>query len=141
MLKRDIKFITKAQVEAKKSSFHKEHLGCVAVYNGRVVATGHNSEKTHPEQMIYNEYRRFKNNNGIRHSLHAEMMCLTNLETLIQNGNVVPERTMIYICRLRKRTPYGLARPCEACMHKIKDLGIKKICYTTNDGLAIEEVF
>ena len=31
-----------------------------------------------------------------------------------------------------------MARPCPACMQAIKDMGIKHIAYTTDDGSANE---
>ena len=33
-----------------------------------------------------------------------------------------------------------MARPCPACMAAIKDFGIKNIYYTTDDGMAYENV-
>lgn len=38
------------------------------------------------------------------------------------------------------KKPFGLARPCPACMAMIKNLGIKKIYYTTDDGFAFEQL-
>ena len=44
----------------------------------------------------------------------------------------------LYIYRIRKDQPYGMARPCPSCMAAIKDIGIKDIYYTTNDGFSYE---
>ena len=33
-----------------------------------------------------------------------------------------------------------MARPCPSCMAAIKDLGIKNIYYTTNDGYSYERL-
>ena len=34
----------------------------------------------------------------------------------------------------------GMARPCASCMQAIKDLGIREIYYTTNDGYSYEKL-
>lgn len=49
-------------------------------------------------------------------------------------------KVKLYIYRSRKDQEYGLSRPCPSCMAAIKDLGIKHIYYTTNDGFAYEEM-
>ena len=49
-------------------------------------------------------------------------------------------RVTLYVCRLRNDRPYGMARPCPACMAAIQSLGIKHIVYTTNDGFAVENL-
>lgn len=33
-----------------------------------------------------------------------------------------------------------MARPCASCMQAIKDLGIREIYYTTNDGYSYEKI-
>lgn len=33
-----------------------------------------------------------------------------------------------------------MSRPCPRCMELIKEQGIKKICYTTNDGYVDERI-
>ena len=136
----DIKFFDAAALQAEHSNFHKEHLGCVAVYNNKIISNGFNSSKTHPEQMIYNEYRGFKNKSGINHTLHAEMMCLINLQQLIDLGKIKPSKIKLYVFRPKKSTKCGMARPCPACMHKIRDMGIKTIFYTTDFGYAKETI-
>ena len=39
-----------------------------------------------------------------------------------------------------KKGGLGMARWCPACMAALKSLGIKKICYTTDDGYAEEKL-
>lgn len=94
----DYKFFEKARNIAVISDYGKTHIGCVAVYQGQVVALGCNCNKTHPAQKYYNRYR------------------------------------------IRKDQPFGLARPCSSCMAAIRDLGIRDIYYTTNDGYAYERL-
>ena len=139
MGKRDFKYFTLAEENADLSDFAKENLGCVAVYKGKVISTGHNSNKTHPIQMHYNmEYRVSNNEVWEKHSLHAEMMCLNKMENLIDSPEY--SKVKLYIYRKMKKKPFGMSRPCPACMQRIKDLGIKDIYYTTNDGFSHEHI-
>ena len=111
------------------------HIGCVAVYHNNVIALGYNNKKTHPMQKKYNEYREVKYNKDIIPSIHAEMMCLLSIRHLELKWNKVS----LYIYRSCTHGQ-GLARPCPACMAAIKDLGIKDIYYTTQDGFAYERI-
>lgn len=124
-----------ARKNANLSDFDRIHIGCVATYKGKVISAGHNAQKTHPEQKVYNEYRDFYETSAVRHTIHAEMMCLNKIPNDIPYNKV-----KLYIYRIRKDIPHGLARPCPACMQRIKDLGIRNIYYTTNDGFAYEKI-
>jgi tRNA(Arg) A34 adenosine deaminase TadA len=68
--------------------------------------------------------------------LHAEISCINQ----IKNLNINFSKVKLYIYRIRKDQPFGLARPCPSCMAAIKDLGIKNIYYTTNDGYSHEHL-
>lgn len=130
----DYKYFHKARQVACISDYSKTHIGCVAVYQGQVIALGFNCNKTHPKQHYYNRYR--KQSDDMLPKLHAEISCLNQLKNL----NVNFSKVRLYIYRIRKDQPYGLARPCPSCMAAIKDLGIKDIFYTTNDGYGYEKL-
>lgn len=66
--------------------------------------------------------------------LHAEINCLNQIKNLEINFSKVK----LYIYRMRNDQPFGIGRPCPSCMAAIKDLGIKDIYYTTNDGFVYE---
>lgn len=132
-MERNKKYFALAKKNAQLSDFDRIHIGAIAVYKGKVIAKGHNTQKTHPEQKIYNAYRQLYDGEIIRHSIHAEMMCLNKLPNDIQYNKV-----KLYIYRVRKDIPHGMSRPCAACMERIKKLGIKEIYYTTDDGYAKE---
>lgn len=68
--------------------------------------------------------------------LHAEINCINSIRNLDINFSKVK----LYIYRIRKDRPFGLSRPCPSCMAAIKDLGIKDIYYTTNDGYIHERI-
>lgn len=130
----DYKYFKKARSIAEISDFYKIHVGCVAVYQGRVIGIGCNLNKTHPIQKYYNKYRR--NTESLLPKLHAEINCINQ----IRDMDIVFSNVKLYVYRIRKDRPFGLSRPCPSCMAAIKDLGIKDIYYTTNNGYVHERL-
>lgn len=133
----DYKYFEKARQVADISDYYKTHIGCVATYQGQVIGIGCNCNKTHPTQKYYNKYRDI-HSSGIEAvpKLHAEISCLNSIRHLDINF----AKVKLYIYRIRKDQPFGLARPCPSCMAAIRDLGIKNIYYTTNDGYSYERI-
>lgn len=132
--KNDYKYFTKAMQAVIISDYYKTHVGCVAVYQGQVIGLGCNCNKTHPTQKFYNKYR--KQSDTMLPKLHAEINCVNSIKNLAINFSKVK----LYIYRIRKDQPFGLSRPCPSCMAAIKDLGIRNIYYTTNDGYVHERI-
>lgn len=132
--KSDYKYFSKARRAAMISDYHKTHIGCVAVYQVTVIGIGCNCNKTHPTQKFYNKYR--KQSDSMLPKLHAEINCINSIKNLGVNFS----RVKLYIYRIRKDQPYGLSRPCPSCMEAIKDLGIRDIYYTSNDGYVHERI-
>lgn len=130
----DYKYFQKAHQIATISDYKKTHVGCVAVYQGQVIGLGCNCNKTHPVQKKYNRYR--KPSDSMLPKLHAEISCLNQIKHLDINFSKVK----LYIYRIRKDQPFGMARPCPSCMAAIRDLGVRNIFYTTNDGYAHEKL-
>lgn len=130
----DYRYFHKARQVATISDYDKVHIGCVAVYQGQIIGLGCNCNKTHPAQKFYNKYREQSEN--MIPKLHAEISCLNQIKHLDINFSKV----RLYIYRIRKDQPFGLARPCPSCMAAIKDLGIKNIYFTTNDGYSFEHL-
>lgn len=134
MTQTDYKYFSKARQAALISDYQKTHIGCVAVYHGNIIGMGCNYNKTHPAQKFYNKYR--ESCDELLPKLHAEINCINQ----IKNFDINFSKVKIYIYRIRKDQPYGLARPCPSCIAAIKDLGIKDIYYTTNDGYVHERI-
>ena len=132
--KNDYRYFAKAKQVAKISDFPKVHIGCIAVYQGSVIGIGCNTNKTHPTQKYYNRYR--DTSVELLPKLHAEIHCINS----IKNMKINFSKVKLYVYRIRKDQPFGLARPCLSCMAAIKYLGIKDIYYTTNDGYAYEHL-
>lgn len=136
--KSDYRYFEKARQVANISDFAKIHIGCVALYQGNIIGIGCNTNKTHPKQDYYNQFRELHNNgcNCCVPKLHAEINCLNSIRHLDINF----AKVKLYIYRIRKDRPHGIARPCPSCMAAIRDLGIKHIYYTTDDGYAYERL-
>ena len=130
----DYRYFKKARQIANISDYKKQHVGCVAVYQGQVIGLGCNCNKTHPMQKFYNRYR--MPSDYMLPKLHAEINCLNQIRHLDINFSKVK----LYIYRIRNDQPFGLSRPCPSCMAAIKDLGIRDIYYTTNDGFSYEKL-
>lgn len=130
----DYRYFDKARQVATISDFNKFHIGCVAVYRGQVIGVGFNCNKTHPKQKFYNKYR--NPSETMLPKLHAEISCLNQ----IRGYDIDFSKVKLYIYRIRKDQPHGLARPCPSCMATIRDLGINEIYYTTNDGYCYEHL-
>ena len=110
-------------------------IGAVAVFRRAIIAQGCNQNKTHPLQQRYNIYRYNVNGNHYCPSkIHAEMELISKIRYLDINFSEVE----IYVYRETKDGRKALAKPCLACTKALKDLGIKKVFYTTNDGYCEE---
>lgn len=135
--KSDYRYFQKARQAAQISDFDKTHIGCIAVYQGAIIGIGCNVNKTHPEQKFYNKYRSMNASKcEALPKLHAEINCLNSIRYL----NINFKKVKLYIYRIRKDQPFGMSRPCPSCMAAIRDLGIRDIYYTTNDGYVHERL-
>lgn len=125
---------------AKKASafsdYNKIHIGAVVMYKNKPIGIGWNTKKTHPLQFKYNKYR--EANIGRKYiadehlpMLHAEIMALQDA-TRRFNGDL--SKCSIFVYSEKKDGYTRLTRPCKACSQQLKDLGIKNIYYTTNNG-------
>lgn len=128
------RYFEKARQVAMISDYSKTHVGCIAVYHGNIIGIGCNCNKTHPIQKYYNKYR--EKSKELLPKLHAEINCINQIKNLDINFSKVK----LYIYRIRKNQPFGLARPCPSCMAAIKDLEIQDIYYTSNDGYCYERI-
>ena len=126
----------KARDVAIASDYPKVHVGCVAVYKGKIIGVGCNQNKTHPTQRYYNKFRIKNNYEYLPPKLHAEINCINSIKHLHINFSKVK----IYVYRICNKQPYGISRPCPSCMAAIKKLGIHKIYYTTDSGYTYEEL-
>ena len=134
MSKTNLAYFKAAKAISELSDHYRYKVGAVVVMNHRIISSGHNSDsKTHPLQKKYNKYR-FTDEG--EHKQHAELAAILPLiREKVDLSNAV-----IFTHRVHKNGAFAMSRPCKSCMQLIKDVGIKKICYTTEDGYASERI-
>jgi len=104
-------FITLALREALKSPQH-HRIGAVLVKSGNVLAKGYNCHR------------------------HAEVSTLSKCWPSEREG------TILYVARpmYHKKRKVGLAKPCPACYAFITGCGVKRVYYTSEEGVQVLEI-
>ena len=134
MTRKQKSFFEAAEAVSRTSEFPRVHIGCVITNgNHRIISSGCNSTKSHPLQKKYNK-ERFEEDT--QHSLHAEVDALLPL----LKEDIDFSKVELYTYRALADGTMAMSRPCPSCMKLIKDLGIRNIYYTTQDGYAHEEI-
>ena len=130
------RYLEFAKSASYNSDFPRHKLGACFVFRGAVLANGWNQQKTSPLQKKYNEERDYDTEACYTHTncLHAEVSCLNKIKDL----DIQFDKGVLYIYREHRNNHKALAKPCLACEAMIRDLGIKDVVYTTENGYAIE---
>lgn len=139
MTNKQRKFFKHAKAASEMSSFPRVHIGAIVTCGNKVVGVGFNSRKSSPIQKKYNKYRNFDcsaTNTEPLHLTHAEVAALGQLKYM----DIDVSKCEVWTYRENLNHELSLSRPCAACMNYLKDLGIKKIHYTTDGGYADEEI-
>ena len=94
-------------------------IGSCFVKSGRVLSTGFNS--LNKSNALVRKYFHYP-------TLHAEIAALSKLDPdMIRDGT-------LYVYRLRKTGKAGLSKPCHRCQIALRELGIKRIVYSTDEA-------
>ncbi len=116
--------------KATYSSLHRMPTAAVIAVNGKPISVGINKPNcTHPKQ----DDAHYPGQHAT--STHAELSAILGVprEQL--------ERSSIYVARrLRSSCKPGLAKPCSTCARLIKEAGIKRVIYTTNETAIISKL-
>jgi deoxycytidylate deaminase len=111
---------------AKRTSFKspsKIKIGCVIVQKNRVISFGFNNmSKTCPGMNTWGSF------------IHSELSALLGLTAEETKGATA------YIYRETANGDLAKSRPCPVCYNALKEAGIKKICYTTENGYEKEKL-
>lgn len=131
---RHIRFLSIAKDLAKNSDFPIFKLGVVIVKQNKIIAKGFNSLKTHPMQKLYNKRRENFTKDLPDHPIHAEMQALNSIKHMdLSNAEM-------FIVRVGRDGGFKMAKPCDACLTKIYERDLKKIHYTTEEGLITDHL-
>lgn len=96
-------------------------LGAAILKGKKVLSTGTNNEnKTSPKAQ------------NITKRLHAEFDALRHNKSF--------EGATIYVVRIKKDGSYGMAKPCKHCVKLCRKAGIKKVFYSTQNGIEWERI-
>lgn len=131
--KKDKSYFRAAQAVSTLSDFKRINVGAVLIYKHRIASSSCNSQRTHPLQQKLNK-ERFEEETPAK--LHAEVSCLL---PLLGNKDIKWRDCELYVYREYKKGGLAMSRPCPSCQKLIKDLGIRIVHYTTDDGYATEE--
>ena len=131
--KKDKSYFRAAQAVSTLSDFKRVNVGAVLIYKHRIASSSCNSQRTHPLQQKLNK-ERFEEETPAK--LHAEVSCLL---PLLGNKDIKWRDCELYVYREYKKGGLAMSRPCQSCEKLIKDLGIRIVHYTTDNGYATEE--
>lgn len=138
MNKRYFKFARQAAKNASyKGTRSSPAIGAVAIYKKSIVATAWNTNKTSPLQAQYNIYR-YKDSDTAPKA-HCEVNLIQKLRWKF-GDSIDWSKIDVYLYREYKDGSLAPSRPCPSCMAILRDFGVKKIYYTTEDGF-VEEKF
>lgn len=138
MSARQMRNFQHAMAAAEMSDFTRSRVGAVLVDGKHVLSVGFSTRKTSPWQELFNKERHFAEDNKYNPAfMHAEIHCLA---MYLNARDIDLSGAELYVCRLRRDQPFGMSRPCPACMAAIKACGIRRVAYTTNDGVAFEKI-
>jgi deoxycytidylate deaminase len=120
--KTDKSFLSVARYFAAKSKSRNTH-GAVVVKSGRVLGTGFNKDRNSPKMT---EPARIKTDC----SFHAEEIAIRDAGENIKGAK-------IYVARVNRHGSDRDSRPCPKCLLLIRSVGIKKIIYTSEEGIHV----
>ena len=137
MNKRYFKFAREASLRATyQGTRSAPQIGAVAVYKKSIVAEAWNSNKTSPLQAKYNVYRFSETDTPAK--LHCETALIQKLRWKF-GDSIQWDKLDIYLYREYKDGSLAPSRPCSSCLMLLKELGLRRIHYTTEDGFVTEK--
>ena len=121
---KDKAYISVARYFATKSKARNTH-GAVVVKGGRVLGTGWNRDRNSPNII---------DPDRIKHdcSYHAE-------EIAIREAGQNLKGAVIYVARVNKQGKDRDSKPCMKCSSLIKEAGIKRVIYTSDKKMYVNQ--
>lgn len=99
-------FLLRAVNIAIERSNHPEHrIACLLIRGGKIISTGWNANHQHGEHSALNR--------------------------VWENG---ADGAVAFVVRVRRDGTIGMAHPCDLCMQRLKEAGVRKVIYTNQEG-------
>ena len=117
--KKDVSFLNMARYLAEKSGEKKKH-GALVVKSGRVVGSGFNKFKNHPDLIPERLIKKHC-------SRHAEQVA-------IKEAGDNAKGAILYVARVNRQGIDRNSKPCDICTKLIVNSGIKKVIYTVEES-------
>lgn len=108
----------------RRNPWQRKKMCALYIEKSRMCAA-YNSKKTHPLAARYGH---------LENRTHCEVSCLQQIK---QNNHL---NGTLFIYRESHDGQRRMARCCNSCLQYVKDRGIRKIVYTTNNGYVIEHL-
>jgi deoxycytidylate deaminase len=112
-------FLSVARYMATKSTSRQRH-GAILVKGGRVIGTGFNKDRNHPDRVSPEHIK-------THCSVHAEIDAIRDASWNVKGA-------VLYVARVSPRGEDRYSKPCTRCEVVIEETQIKKVIYTEGDS-------
>jgi deoxycytidylate deaminase len=116
--KREKAFLSVARYLATKSVSKQKH-GAIVVKGGRVLGTGYNKDRNHPDYVSPEHIK-------THCSVHAEVEAIRDAGWNVKGA-------VLYVARVNNHGKDRYSKPCDRCAVVIEETEIKKVIYTGSD--------
>jgi deoxycytidylate deaminase len=116
---------TRIAVKQANKSLFKQRLGATITKGKRILGVGHNEVNRNTKHWA--QYW--------EGSIHAEEAAL--LQAVKQHGVLELRNSTLHVVRLSKSGHLAMAKPCHHCQELLLRFQIKKVLYSTKDGMAV----
>lgn len=106
--------------EAYASAYYPYRIGAVVFRGRRILGSGHNAIRA---SSLHPKYQRWPE------SLHAEQAALLGLDWGKLKG------ASVCVVRINMNGNLSMAYPCEMCLTMLRYVGIRKLYYSSRDGV------
>jgi tRNA(Arg) A34 adenosine deaminase TadA len=118
------RLIERARRIAEQSTYGAFRHGAILAKGNRVLSQGWNSKD------FCQFAERFYHKDDGNATRHAEIACIHNVERSILQGST------IFVVRINRTGILRMSKPCPMCQSALRHVGVEKVVYSTNNGIA-----
>jgi deoxycytidylate deaminase len=124
------KYISVTDSLAQLSSYRYK-IGALLLKRNNIIGTGYNQKTSNIPHVLYNTHPNSSRDN----SIHAEVAAILSAT---KNGHAINGSTMVVSGFTNGKNRPISCCPCNSCIKILQKYGIRKLVYTTNDGVEIK---